>query len=180
MSRFSPGPLVWIALLALAGTAPLAAQPNFAGTATADLASFNEVPSVFSFASGRFEATVDEDGTSITWDLTYDHLVGSVTQAHIHFADEDVNGAIVVFFCSNLTNPPPPAGTPACPPSPGHLTGTFTATNVGAGAQGQGISAGQIKALLRAMRAGLTYANVHTDRFPGGEIRGQIDFSRTP
>ena len=178
MQRFSPGPLVWIALLALAGTAPLAAQPNFAGTATADLVSFNEVPSVFSFGSGRFEATVDEDGTSITWDLTYDHLVGNVTQAHIHFADEDVNGAIVVFFCSNLPNPP--AGTPACPAPPGHLTGTFTATNVGAGAQAQGISAGQIKALLRAMRAGVTYANLHTDRFPGGEIRGQVRFTPTP
>ena len=179
MQRFSPGPLVWIALFALAGTAPIAAQPiSFAGTASANLVSFNEVPSVFSFGSGKFEATVDEAGTSITWDLSYDHLVGNVTQAHIHFADEDVNGAIVIYFCSNLPNPP--AGTPACPASPGHLTGTFTSTNVGAGAVNQGIAAGQIKALLRALRSGVTYANVHTDKFPGGEIRGQISFKATP
>jgi hypothetical protein len=32
-------------------------------------------------------------------------------------------------------------------------------------------------AVLRAMRAPLQYANVHTDRFPGGEIRGQLRFS---
>jgi hypothetical protein len=27
---------------------------------------------------------------------------------------------------------------------------------------------------LRALRAGSAYANMHTPRFPGGEIRGQI------
>jgi len=25
------------------------------------------------------------------------------------------------------------------------------------------------------MRAGVTYANVHTAQFPGGEVRGQIE-----
>jgi hypothetical protein len=28
--------------------------------------------------------------------------------------------------------------------------------------------------VLKAMRAGVAYANVHTGAFPGGEIRGQI------
>ena len=32
--------------------------------------------------------------------------------------------------------------------------------------------------LIRAMRAGATYANVHTERFGGGEIRGQIRSGR--
>ena len=29
--------------------------------------------------------------------------------------------------------------------------------------------------LLRAIRAGATYVNVHSTRWPGGEIRSQID-----
>lgn len=180
MKRFALAPLAWIAVLALAGALPAAAQPidDFSGTATADLSGFNEVPAIFTFGGGRFEATVNADGTEIEWDLTYDHLTANVTQAHIHFAEQRVNGAIVIFFCSNLPNPP--AGTPACPAPPAHLTGTFTAANVGAGAAAQGIGAQQIKALLRAMRAGATYVNVHSTKFPGGEIRGQVRFDPTP
>ena len=41
---------------------------------------------------------------------------------------------------------------------------------------GQGFPAGEdgFDALLRALRSGAIYANVHTDRFPPGEIRGQV------
>ena len=39
----------------------------------------------------------------------------------------------------------------------------------------QGIEAGSFAELVRAMRAGATYANVHSEHFPSGEIRGQID-----
>jgi len=38
----------------------------------------------------------------------------------------------------------------------------------------QGLDAGDFEAALRAIRSGSTYANAHTARFPGGEIRGQI------
>jgi hypothetical protein len=42
----------------------------------------------------------------------------------------------------------------------------------------QGSGAGEPTAfeeLVRAIRAGFTYANVHTTRWPGGEVRGQIE-----
>ena len=39
---------------------------------------------------------------------------------------------------------------------------------------GQGIAAGEINELIAAMKAGFTYANVHTATHGGGEIRGQI------
>jgi hypothetical protein len=42
------------------------------------------------------------------------------------------------------------------------------------GPQDQGIGPGEFRELIRAMRAGATYANVHTVKYPGGEIRGQI------
>jgi hypothetical protein len=37
-----------------------------------------------------------------------------------------------------------------------------------------GIAAGEFDEVLRAIRSGNTYANVHTNKHPGGEIRGQI------
>jgi hypothetical protein len=38
----------------------------------------------------------------------------------------------------------------------------------------QGISAGELRELLRDMNAGTTYINVHTQDFPADEIRGQL------
>jgi len=178
MQRFSPALFMWVVLLGFAGPPPAPAQTDFSGTATAKLTSFKEVPSVFGFGSGTFEASVNAAGDSMDWDLRYDHLSGSVTQAHIHFAEEHVNGGIVVFFCSNLGNAP--AGTPACPSPPAHLSGTFDAEDIVAGAQAQGIAPPQFKALLWSMRRGATYVNVHSDRYPSGEIRGQIHFQRQP
>jgi hypothetical protein len=35
--------------------------------------------------------------------------------------------------------------------------------------------AGEFDEVIAAMRAGVTYANVHTAQFPGGEVRGQIE-----
>jgi hypothetical protein len=42
------------------------------------------------------------------------------------------------------------------------------------GPTGQGIAPGEFAELVRAIRAGATYANVHTDKHPTGEIRGHI------
>lgn len=42
------------------------------------------------------------------------------------------------------------------------------------GPAAQGIQPGNLAAILEMMRAGLAYANLHTARHPGGEIRGQI------
>jgi hypothetical protein len=54
------------------------------------------------------------------------------------------------------------------------VTGTITPANI-LGPAGQGIAAGEFDEFIAAMRAGVTYANVHTAQFPGGEIRGQIE-----
>jgi hypothetical protein len=145
------------------------------GTVTARLRGFDEVPAVSSSGGGHFDATINEEGTEVEWELSYFNLQGSVTQAHIHFAQRGVNGGIVVFLCSNLGNGP--AGTPACPASPGAVSGTFTFENIGAGANAQGIGPFEMPALLRAIRAGIAYANVHSDLWPGGEIRGQLSFT---
>jgi hypothetical protein len=145
------------------------------------LSSYNETPAVSSVASGRFTATVDEASQSITFELRYEGLEGAVQQAHVHFGSPFLNGGISFFLCSNLGNGP--AGTLLCPVSPGTVSGTITAAavigpgttpEVNTATAGQGISAGQFNEILRAIRAGVAYANVHSVKFPGGEIRGQL------
>ena len=42
------------------------------------------------------------------------------------------------------------------------------------GPTGQGLTPGQFEEFKRAMRSGITYANVHTTGYPAGEVRGQI------
>src|SRR5205814_921559 len=62
--------------------------------------------------------------------------------------------------------------TPFCP-AEGTVTGTIVAAQVLTVA-GQGIDAGEFDELVAAIRAGVTYANVHSVLFPPGEIRGHI------
>ena len=142
-----------------------------------DLAGYEEVPSVSTAGDGEVDVEVARDGRSLKFALHYRALESTVLQSHIHFGQKDVNGGVVIFFCSNLGNGP--AGTPPCPqPAPGEfatVTGERTAANMAAGAAGQGIAPGQFEELVRALRAGVTYANVHTVDRAGGEIRGQFD-----
>jgi hypothetical protein len=139
----------------------------------ASLRGLNEVPSISTVATGNFSAEISHDETAVSWTLSYEDLEGTVTQAHIHFADTDVNGGISVWLCSNLASPPTPPGVQACPPPPATISGTFTSANV-VGPSGQGIAPGELAELIKAIRARHTYANVHSTLFPGGEARGQI------
>jgi hypothetical protein len=145
------------------------------------LIGYQEVPALSTTGHATFEADVSKDGQSVAWELSYADLEGTVTQSHIHFGQRSVNGAIIVFLCSNLGNGP--AGTQACPAAPATISGTFDAGDVLCGGcapapgnpAGQGIAAGEFDELIRAMDAGKTYANIHTLKWPGGEIRAQLN-----
>jgi hypothetical protein len=146
-----------------------------------DLSGFEEVlagvgGAVFSEGTGEFRGRIRRDETAIDYTLSYAFPDGTtVTQAHLHFGQLHTTGGIVVFLCAN---PPagPPAGPipPACPTPAGSVTGVIDATKVLALA-GQGFPAGDLEALLAALRAGAIYVNVHTAAFTAGEIRGQLD-----
>ena len=142
------------------------------GSFSERLSGYEEVPAVSSAASGQFRASVDS--SEVEFSLRYRDLEGGVLQAHIHFGQRDVNGGISVFLCSNLAGAP--AGTQACPAAPARISGTFTAANV-VGPEGQGIAAGEFDELVKAMRSGITYANVHSSLHPSGEIRAQLERS---
>ena len=124
--------------------------------------------------NGTGKLTLDVDQNSATYSLTYSGLGSNVTQAHFHFGKVHVAGGIYVFLCSNLGNGP--AGTPACPAAGGTVTGTITAASILA-VPGQNIAAGDFGALLDALGSNTTYANIHTVKFPAGEIRGQVQHS---
>jgi hypothetical protein len=169
---------------ALAGLALLAvsAAPAAAETARARMSPYNEVPAVSSTAEATFRATVSPDRQSIDYELTYAGLEADATQAHLHFGQRDVNGGISVWLCANPSTTPPVVTPPAgfdrpCPLRAGTVTGEIEPDDV-VGPAGQGIEPGAFEELLAALRAGKVYANVHSKKFPGGEIRGQVKGSR--
>lgn len=146
----------------------------------AHLTGYQEVPSVSTPAHGEFDAKISKDQQSITYQLTFSDLVGTVTMSHIHIAQRSVSGAIVIWLCQTAAMPSPISSTPMCPQS-GTVTGTIMAADVVATPTtgvSQLIAAGELNEVIAAIRAGVAYVNVHaTPANPGGEIRGQIKTS---
>jgi hypothetical protein len=129
----------------------------------AHLDGYQEVPSISTPATGRFKAKIN--GSQIDYKLSYSGFGTAVKFAHIHFGQFGVDGGVAAFLCGG-------GSKPACPAS-GEVTGTIVASDV-VGPAAQGIAPGEIDELIAAMRHGVTYANIHTDAYPDGEIRGQI------
>lgn len=154
--------VVAVAGLLLVALAPFAAADT-ANKFTASLNGYLEVPSVSTTARGSFHAQIS--GSTIKFRLAFRDLTTPPLFAHIHFARPDVNGGVSAFLCGG-------GGRPACPTS-GTVTGSITPADI-VGPSAQGITAGEFGELVRAMRNGATYANVHSTTFPGGEIRGNI------
>ncbi|MGQ0639768.1 MAG: CHRD domain-containing protein [Gemmatimonadaceae bacterium] len=93
--------------------------------------------------------------------------IDSVTLSHIHAGDPTVSGSIIFGW----PNQPAPTNFPSLVQF--HLgtiyrTSTFSGIFANAG----------FDSLVTRMRAGTAYVNVHTRRFPAGEIRGNL--SRRP
>jgi len=161
------------ALLCTLGSSASADSNHGRGKLRAELKGFEEIPTLSSPGSGEFEARISKDDDAVEYTLSYENLEGDVTQAHIHLGARAFSGGIMVFLCSNLTDPAPPPGTQPCPMPSGTVHGVFHASDV-IGPEGQGISAGEFEEAIRALRSGATYANVHSTLRPAGEIRGQI------
>ena len=123
-------------------------------------------------AQGQAIFKLSADGTELTYRLIVSNIE-NVVFAHIHLGPVDGTGLPVVFLYHDV----PPGGGPVN----GVLAeGTITADDLINDLAGHPLSD-----LIDAMRAGNTYANVHTNDgiaptntgpgdFPGGEIRGQI------
>ena len=141
------------------------AAPSHAERFSASLSGANEVPPINSAGTGNFEMTIQPSG--ISFSLSFSDLSSPLSVAHLHFAPSKVAGGVMIFLCGG-------GGQPACPATTsGEITGTITAANV-TGPTGQGIAVGDLDSALEAVRDGLSYANMHTTNFPGGEIRGNV------
>ena len=165
--------LVSIAVIAVVSASTVALAQGFKRISEI-LTGYEETPSAVSTTgNGTFNARISNDESSIQWELSYSDLEGAVQQAHIHFGQKSVTGPITIFLCTNLGNGP--AGTQPCPAPPATISGTIVAADVTNLANERGISAGELDEVIAAIRAGATYVNVHSTRWPGGEIRAQID-----
>jgi len=152
-----------------------------------NLTGYQETPATInSSGSGEFAAKISADGTEIQYVLRYRDLSTNVLQSHIHFGRPALTGGIVLFLCTNLN---PPAGVPtppACPQAPvgggtQTVAGTLTAANMlvpnlSSTPASQGIDPGTagFAEVVKAIRNGAAYANVHTSKVPSGEIRGAL------
>jgi len=144
----------------------------------ATLHGVNETPGpVATQATGTLDATLSADGTTLTYTVTYNNLNAQVTQSHIHFGLPKETGGIMVWLCQTAAVPAPAGdpGVPTCPDTTsGTVSGTITVANV-VGPNSQGITPGaDFNKVIQALRQGLAYANVHSTRSPGGEIRGVV------
>lgn len=124
----------------------------------ASLKGRNEVPPVATKAAGETIVTISKDETKIRYKLITANIV-DVFGAHFHLAPAGSNGGVVAFLYNDA-----PSG-----PANGVLAeGYITAGDV------IGSIAGDLDALIDAIRNGYIYVNVHTTSTPSGEIRGQL------
>jgi hypothetical protein len=170
--------LAVIGLLALITTAAASADES-ALNMRASLSGFNEVPPKATLASGTFKAKAS--GGKIVFTLTYSGLTTPAFMAHYHFAQPGVNGGIFIWLCAK----PGTTGAPitlnrTCPDgttAPATVTGTITAADIVpllTPPGDQDVNASDMATALKIIERGDAYVNVHTSRFPGGEIRGQV------
>jgi CHRD domain len=171
---------VSIAILALVSTATVVFAQGGFKKISEFLTGYQETPAAISTTgNGTFNARISNDESRIDWELSYSDLEGAVQQSHIHFGAKGTTGGISVFLCTNLGNGP--AGTQPCPAPPATISGTIFAADVSpnipatAAARAQGLNTGEMDELIKAIRAGSTYVNVHSSTWPSGEIRSQID-----
>jgi hypothetical protein len=144
---------------AVRGSAPVAVAPSSPGAKdraaasptpapqsfSASLTGKNETPPSNSPARGTAKITVNVSKNQVCWNLTAQKLQGSATRAAIHRGPAGKSGPVVL----NLS---PPAG----------------GSSHGCKNVGPPLARGLVK------NPANYYVSVHTNKFPNGEIRGQL------
>lgn len=121
----------------------------------------NEVPARETNAAGQVIVKINKDEQSLYFKIIASNI-DNVFAAHFHLAPAGSNGGVVVTLYSN---PVQPSG-----PQNGILAeGVITSGDF------QNAFAGEeFSTLVDAIRSGNIYVNVHTSRYPSGELRAQL------
>ncbi len=170
---------LFVALLVMVGISTIVTRARAEDQRIhAELIGLREVPAVSTQASGEFKATIINDA-AIDYEISYSGLESTVTQSHIHIGQRFVAGGITLWLCQTATNKDPTNLAPTCPQS-GTVHALLTEKNI-VGPATQGIAGGasggtpaEFAEIVKLIRKGFTYANVHSTGSPSGEIRGQI------
>lgn len=140
-----------LAVLVLPAFALSAASTKF----HASMNGKQETPAGSKTATGTATFTLSSDGKKLSYVLKATKLSGRPQAAHIHLGQPGKAGAVIIALKTK------PFSVPA--------KGTVTKSQFSA--------SGNVKSFasaIKAMRAGKTYVNLHTKKFPGGEVRGQV------
>ena len=109
-------------------------------------------------SSGKAEFKLSKDGKELTYKLHVKNVVDA-SAAHIHVGKKGENGPPIVGLFSGGKK--------------GKFSGVLSEGKV-SGNDLMGDYKGKFDELVKLLRSGDTYVNVHTDKYPDGEIRGQI------
>ncbi len=126
----------------------------------AKLAGANEVHAVDTEGTGVAKFNFSNDGGAASFQVNVDGI-SDVKFAHIHFAKAGVNGGVVFTLRMDKV---------VGPVSGIYAKGDIMPTNFSGQLEG-----GDLFILREAFRTGNAYVNVHTDKFPAGELRGQVN-----
>lgn len=117
-----------------------------------ELSSNQEVPTNNSVATGEISIQYDKCENLLKFTVTWNNLTGAPTGAHIHgVAARGVNASVKYDFSALI---------------PKTTSGTYT----------HSVKVDGIAIVEESLLQGMYYINIHTATYPGGEIRGQLEF----
>ena len=160
------------ALLAFAAAGPAQAQES---VFTAALAGSNEVPAVASPGTGTATVTLTLGALpTLRVQASFSDLLGTTMASHIHCCTPTPNSANIRVATMTPTFFAFPLGVTS-----GSYDQTFDLLAAGSYnpafvAANGGTVATAFAALSGGLASGQGYFNIHTSRFPGGEIRGTL------
>jgi hypothetical protein len=126
----------------------------------AELSGSNVIPPVKTMTKGEATFMPGKDGKNLTYKLTVKD-VENVTAAHIHDGTPGKNG-------------PPVAMLFAGPKKTGKFSGVLSEGTITGRKLMTSLKGKSIDSLIKMIKDGKAYVNVHTEKYPEGEIRGQI------